>query len=630
MLLAIKDKSKGILGYFVIALISIPFTLWGIHEYLGDDTPLFVAKVNDMEISTQEFNRFLSMQRQALQRQYNGKIPFDESVIKKQVLEQLISRRLLQDTSVKYGYRITNNMLFTNIKNNESFMRDGVFDREYYDTILAANGMNSAQYEHSLRGDMQVDQLQYSIMNSAFVTEAEIRQYAGLEKQTREFSYLIFNAANTSDVPEVTADDIREHYENNSHRFMSEEKVSLEYLELKADELKSEIDIDESRIAELYEDYKADIEHRQERKARHILLTVSDADDRDAIREQLQGIKQQLSAGASFEVLAKEFSQDPGSASQGGDLDWVARGQMVKPFEQALYALDEGAISEIVESQFGYHLIKLDEIRGQTIEPLEKKRGEFVEQLTADLIDNRFYDVTDNLAAISYENADSLEIPAEVLGLKLQTTGLFSRAVGNGIAKHDKVREVAFSSGVLENAENSDIVEIAPGHVVVVRVQERVPARVKPLEDVSAEISELLQRNNSENVLTDAADAAKEKILSGASMESLATDRLELKTSGAVNRRDIKKLDFSILEAGFSMIAPSDDARSLEVVKLRSGDVALVSLDRINTPEQADQATRDAGKKNLLSNYSATDFAAMLASITDNADIYRNNKILEQ
>ena len=630
MLLAINDKIKGVLGYIVIGIITIPFTLWGIQSYLGDDSPLFVAKVNDSEISTQEFTRVLSRVRQNLQQKYNGKIPFEESVLKQQVVEQLINQRLLDEASYSAGFRISDVMLSARIHGNENFQSDGVFDKEYYDAILSSNGQTSAQFEESLRREMQVNQFQYSILKSGFATEKEVKKYTDLDRQTRDFSYVVFNQANTPTNKIITQEDISQYYKINSAKFMSPEQVKIEYIEVKSEDLSSDVEIDERKVKEMYNAYLAGVSENEERKARHILLTVDEGKDKESVKAQLQEIRAKIIDGASFDVLAKEHSKDPGSAEQGGDLDWVGRGQMVKPFETALFALNKGDISAVIESQFGFHLIRLDDVRNDEISTLAEKRESIVKELQKESAGDKFYDITENLAALAYENVDNLAVPSEVLGLEMKTTDFFTQKSGSGLAKHTIIRDSAFSESVLNNGENSEVIELNDSHAVVLRVAERVPAKLKPLDTVTAQIRNLLEDANNKEIVSAAANAARSKIIDGVPLDEVKPKGSTVEKIVSVNRRDSGKADPKILEAVFKMSLANDDKKSVEVVSGLKEGVGLVVLDKINTTDIQDNAILESNKQLISEVYANADYNAVTASIASNADIYRNAKVLEQ
>lgn len=630
MLLAIKDKIKGVLGFIVIGIITIPFTLWGIQSYLGDDSPLFVAKVNDSEISTQQFTRVLSRVRQNLQQKYNGKIPFEESVLKQQVVEQLINQRLLEEVSYSAGYRISDAMLSSRIHRNENFQRDGVFDKEYYDAILSSNGQTSAQFEESLRREMQVNQFQYSILKSGFATETEVKKYTDLDRQTRDFSYVVFNQANTPTNKIITEEDISQYYNINSAKFMTPEQVKIEYIEVKSEDLSSDVEIDEKQVTELYNAYVAGVSENEERKTRHILLTVDEGEDKESVKAQLQEIRTKIVNGGSFDALAKEHSKDPGSAEQGGDLDWIGRGQMVKPFETALFALNKADISEVIESQFGFHLIRLDDIRNDEISTLAEKRESIIKELQKEYAGDKFYDITENLAALAYENIDNLAVPSEVLELEMKTTDFFTQKSGSGLAKHKIIRDSAFSELVLINGENSEVIELTDSHALVLRVAERVPAKLKPLDTVTAEIRTILEDINNKEIVFAAANAARSKIIDGVSLDEVKPKGSTIEKIGSVNRRDSGKADPLTLEAVFKMSLANDDKKSVKVVSGLKDGIALVVLDKINTADIQDNAILESNKQLISKVYANADYNAVTASIASSADIYRNTKVLEQ
>lgn len=630
MLLAIKDKIKGVLGMVVIAIIAVPFTLWGIQSYLGDDVQLYAAKVNDIEISTQEFNRALSNQRRQIQQRNKDKVQIDDLKLKKEVLEQLIRQKLLIDVSIENGYSISDQVVLATIKNNTNFSIDGVFDRELYDNILAANGMTSPGYESSLKTELQIKQLQNSIMMSSFATKQEIKNQSNLDFQKREFSYIIYDNSNTSSVIDVSDEDVSRYYAENPTQFMSEEKIKIEYIEVLAEDFTSAIDIDETKIQALYESYVADINSSEERRASHILLTLDDGEDKDTVKDRLIALKKEIDKGASFAEMAKKYSEDPASADQGGDLDWLGREQMIAAFDEALFAMNEGEVSDVVETQFGFHLIKLDKIRSEKIQTLAEKRDELIAELQADSVDGMFYDVTDNLAAAAYENSDNLGVVSEIVNIKVKSSDFFTRTQGMGIAQHDVVREAAYSETVLENARNSDVIEITPEHIAVVRVVDHVPAEVKPLSAVKSEIVKRIEENYRRDVVSAAANAAKDKIMAGSSLKDIATKSLVINKSGLVGRRDIEKADFNLLQAAFKMKQPTEKNKSVDVVRTLSGAMAVVVLDKVEFPTDLDEKKIAETKRNLMTDAAVLEFNAYVDSKMQAASIYRNNKVLEQ
>ena len=513
MLQAINDRIKGWLGIAIVILIGLPFALWGIQSYLDDTGPMYAAKVNDMEISANELERSVSRQRQMILRQNDGKLPIEENVLRERTLTQLINQRLLEGVTYDDGYRISDVVLSERIR--QMYTVDGIFDRARFEVNVASLGMSIPMYEQALRSELRLQQMQSAITNSSFVTKKEVNDLTSLNEQTRDMTVFTFDLDHFSTALTSSDEEIKKYYDENIQRFMVPEKIKVDYVEITSDSLAESVAVDEAQIKKMYDDYVASISGREERKARHILLStvVTDgAEEKAAAKSKIAALKQELDNGADFAALAKKHSQDQGSAEEGGDLDWVALGEMVKPFEQALFNMEKGSVSEVVETQFGYHLIMLDDVRSETVEPLGVKRYEFEDELKSDAIASMFYDLSERLASTAYENPDNLDVVVEDLGLKLKTTDYFSRFKGDGIADNEKVRNIAYSSLVLEQGSNSDIVEISPTHVVVIRLNEHVPATAIPLEDVNSKIEAILKALNGHEQTRTAALDVKSKI----------------------------------------------------------------------------------------------------------------------
>ena len=631
MLQAINDRIKGWLGIVIVVLIGLPFALWGIQSYLDDAGPPYAAKVNNIEISANEFERSVSAQRQSMLSQYGGQLPIEEKALRERTLTQLINQRLLESVTFENGYRISDSILSAKIK--QLFTVDGVFDRLRFEANVRSLGMSIPMYEQALRNELRLQQMQSAIANSSILTKEEIHDLAALNEQTRDITVLTFNAEHFSTAEKPTEEEIRQYYEANMFRFMVAEKIKVDYLEITSDTLSKNVEVDEDQIKKMYDDYVASISGREERKASHILLktTQGKPESSTAAKEKIESLKQELEQGADFAELAKMHSQDSGSAVEGGDLGWVASGEMVKPFEQTLFDMKKGGISEIVETQFGYHLIKLDDVRSETIEPFESKRYGFEEELKADSIASMFYDLSERLASTAYENPDSLDIAAEELGLKIISSDYFTRNKGEGIAENEKLRNIAFSPLVLEQGSNSDIVEIAPTHAVVLRLNEHIPATAIPVEQVSSKIENILKVQNAHKQTKAAALDVKSKIEAGESIESLKADGIQVDVISSLGRKDNTKVsDPSILHNAFEITTNQNETPPVKEIDLISGDVALIVLTKVNTPDSVAQDKLDLVKNDALRDNATRVFSSTLLAIKETADIDKNTRLLEQ
>lgn len=625
MLQAINDRIKGWLGIVIVVLIGLPFALWGIQSYFDDAGPRYAAKVNDSEISASEFERSVSMQRQSMLQQNDGKLPIEENVLRERTLSQMINQRLLEGVTYENGYRISDTVLSERIK--QLFTVDGVFDRQRFEATVASIGMNVPMYENALRNELRLQQMQSGIANSAFVTTQEVTNLARLNEQTRDISVLTFNIDHFSTAAKATEEEVKQYYEANLSQFMVPEKMKVDYVEITSDSLAENIEIDEEQIKKMYDDYVKSVAGREERQASHILVQTSE--NKAAAQIKIESLKKELDLGADFAELAKQHSEDPGSAANGGDLDWVALGEMVKPFEKALFALEKGAVSDVVETQFGYHLIKLVDIRSEPVVPFGVKRYEFEDEIKADSVASMFYDLSERLAATAYENPDSLDVVVEELGLKLNSTDYFTRFQGQGIAENEKVRNIAFSPLVMQEGSNSDIIEISPTHVVVIRMNEHVPSTAIPFTEVRARIENILKVQAGHKQTMDAAMQVKAKIEAGTSVADLESEGVTVEVIKAIGRRDNAKVsDASILQNAFDMTLAQDNKPSVKAVDLMSGDVALIVLDKVSLPESIPQGQQALVKSEILRENAIRDFSSALLVIKEDAEIDRNMKLV--
>jgi peptidyl-prolyl cis-trans isomerase D len=629
MLQAINDRIKGWLGALVIILITIPFAFWGIESYIGGGGKEYAAMVDDDEIPVYQLDNAYSNQLARLNQQFGKNIPYSNAQIKAQVLEQLINAVVLEKNSYSSGYRISDDNLKKSIAT--LFSREGKFDRDYFENIVAANGMTITQYENRLRNELRVVQKQDAILATAILTEVEARRLAALEQQEREIRMIKFVTDTDSADIVVTDQEIEDYYNANIDRYMSPEKVSVEYVDITAEDLEGGIEIDEARLSSMYDDYKRVILKNEERKASHILLQTGTSEENSAekVMVRIRELQQKLDEGAAFEELAREYSEDPGSAEQGGDLGWVATGEMVKPFEDVLFSLDKGEVSDVVETQFGLHLIKLEDIRTPEVATFAEKRGDFERELKQEILGSMFYDISESMAITAYENPDSLDAVVDAVNKQPGKTELFTRDSGTGIAENEKFRNAAFSSAVLENGLNSDIIEITPNHVAVLRLLKHEPASKKPLAEVRADIEDVLRLKAAHSRSMTAAEDARNRIIAGDPVDSVVTGKQVIEEIGIIKRRDFSKVDPMVAEAAFQMPYPEQNKPAVQVVNMMSGDVAVVLLDKVITPEDIAKDDIEDVIQQRKNDLAKADFDFVLTTIKDATEIQRNTSLLQ-
>ncbi|WP_373510989.1 SurA N-terminal domain-containing protein [Thiocapsa sp.] len=610
MLQAIRERAQGWLAWVIVALISVPFALWGIQSYLGVGGEPVVAKVNGVEISDRDLSRRTQQARIELRERlgeaYDPAL-FEEGRLRAEILDDMIRQTLLLDTSNRIGMRVSDEEVRVQILSEPAFQRDGRFDREAYERLLQLQGLSPAQFEEQLRQQLLGNQLLRAVVGSELVTRQELRDYQRLVGQTRDLSYALIPAGDfRSDAP-IGEDEIQAFYEANAPRFQSPEMVKLDYLVLDVADLAKGAEIGDDELRRVYDEDQSRFGRSEQRSVRHLLLTVpQDADDAaaQAVEARVRAIRERILAGEAFAEVARAESQDPGTASEGGSLGTIEQGLMDPVFDTVAFTLPVGELSEPVRTRFGYHLIEVTEI----IPPATKSFDEVKEELRAEVSRQRaeslFYDLGERLANVAYESPDSLEPAADELGLTLRQSDWIGREGGEGVLAHPRVMGAAFSDEVLVGRTNSDLIEPERDtlRAVVLRVADHRVAAIRPLDEVRDEIVEELRLARAREAATQAGSSAAEKIRQGMSW-SEAMSSAVVETPGAVGR-DVQTVPAPIRELTFTLPVPVEGAASVGTTLLENGDVAVIQVTSVKDGE----ATSSEGP-------SPTSEAAMLAQV---------------
>lgn len=632
MLQSINDRVQGWLGWVIVALISVPFALWGIQSYLEVGGNKFIAKVNDTEITPATYDRALSQQRARLEQMFGKNMPKSDAydnILKQQVLNQLITTEVMNQYANITGYTITDASLVQAIHSIDAFKEDGTFSQTLYERVLNSQGMSMTGFEAMYRQELSTSHFQNTIMSSAISTESEVAQEIALINQHRNISFIEFDAAKFITKAVVTDDEAKAHFQQNSLRYMNPEQVSLQYIELKSEQLESEVPVNEADIEKSYEAYVANAKSNEQRKASHILVNLaSDATDeaKKQADQKISKIEKELAADADFAELAKKYSDDTGSASAGGDLGLVSKGMMVKPFEDALFALNnKGQLSKVIRSEFGYHIIKLDEIQSAKVESFEIKKASLEKELKESGVQNLFYERAEMLANLAYENPEGLDFVAEQLKLKIKNTALFTRAAGTDVASNEKVRNTAFENAILNEKLNSDAIEITNKHVVVVRIDKHQPATAKSFELVKNSIIAELKTNKAKQMAKENATALLGKIESdgtGSNWKKLMSEYNEATTSLNLVKRDSDKADKLIIQEAFKLSKPEAGKVSFKQVAMNNGNAAVVAVTTVTEMKDDSEKSVAESAKKLNQVTSNQEFSAAVATIKESFEIY--------
>ena len=361
MLHYIREKAQGWVAWFIVGLISIPFALWGLDSYLTGEGDVVVATVNGDNINQSDLQRSLQQYRDQMRSTLGDDFDpamFQGSAVRLAIIDDLIEQRLLLDAAVELGQRVPDGQIAQFIRSTEAFQVDGQFDIEQYQMVLGRAGFTPSAYEAQLRNDLLTQQLIQYVERSALASDFEVQRLLRLENQQREIAYGVLPVSRYRDSVELDENAARDYYQANQAAYTAPEQVSVNYLRLSADTLAAAVEVDDDKLKAFYADNRQQFVGPEQRRASHILIEGDDA----AAKAKIDDLAQQLKDGADFAELAQEHSDDSGSSEAGGDLGFFQRDVMDPAFEEAVFALEVGEVSEPVKTEFGYHLIKLTEI----------------------------------------------------------------------------------------------------------------------------------------------------------------------------------------------------------------------------------------------------------------------------
>lgn len=595
MLQIIRNVVTGWFAVVIVALLIIPFAFWGINYYFDPAPDRVVAKVNDREISVAEFQRAFFNYRQQLA-EFMGPIdPADEEPLRRQTLDMLIENEVLTQLAAKSGMRLSDDDIVRLISGLEAFQYGGRFDPELYNQALRRVGMTPASFEEQLRAEMLQDQLQAAITETAFVTSREVNDLARIQAETRDIVYAILDSQPIYESLEIGEDDIVSYYEANKHHYREPEKIRIEYLEMTIDALARELDISEEDLITYYENNKLRYEDEETRKTTQLYIRLDEEADADQVaqaEEHMTFMMERIEEGDSFENITAEFSARFGPDFDLLTLGYLAQGVMAPTVDEAVFEMQEGEIRGPIRSEVGKHIIRLDDIEPPMENIFENVREDVERDYARERAEQLFLERIDELATLSFEHPDTLEVAAEAVGLRVRTSDWFDRGGGSGIASHGEVVTTSFSEEVLETGDNSDLIELDMDHIVVVRVIDRQPEQQIPLEDVRDEIVDDLRFERAQAKARETGENILAALRDGGDYDSLA-EEYDVEWRHAENvARDNFEINRTVLRTAFRAGKPQNQEPIYTGVSIGSGDYIIVGVEAVHESPQ-DTLTSD-------------------------------------
>ena len=630
MLQRIHDTMGKWVVVVILGLIAITFVFWGVGNDFNVTGAQFAARVNGEEVPLTDFDRELQQRQNQYQQITRTELSEDvRRELRRAVIEDLVRDAALKQRVEQQGYRVSDARLAQSIRAIAAFQVDGQFSLEVYQGLLANQGLSPPAFEALQRESLEVGDLQNGIVDSTFLTPAEFRRYIELYNQRREVAYALFDTATFG--AGVTIDDaaITSRYDNNQASYQTTETVDLEYLELALADIAATIEVTEEDLRKAYEDERERFQTIEERRASHILIEVADGNE-EAARATAESVETRLRNGEGFAAVAAEVSADAGTKAQGGDLGWIGRGMLAGPFEDTLFAMQVGDVSAPVRTDFGFHIIRLDEVRAGELQPFEAVREELAAETKTRRAESTFYDRANELGEAAFDAYDELATVATASSLPIKTLMGFPRTGDpSAFANSAAVVQAAFADEIVDSGRNSELVELADDHVLVLRVAAHHVPTVKPLDEVREQIRDELVRERAQQLAEEAAQAFFAAVQQGSDpVEQAAAHNGVWMAATWVMRTDAA-VPTEVLSAAFGM--PKTGAGpQREIIALANGGQAVIVLTGIEAgePTSMSQEERDQRQQQLADETAGAELRSYAGNVRDTATVRIPDDIL--
>jgi peptidyl-prolyl cis-trans isomerase D len=621
MLERIREGSQGPWAMGILALVILSFVFAGVGSYINSSASVAAANVNGEEIGLDELERAYQNERSRMESQFGeafATLASDTAYLqnfRQGILERLIGEKLLDQAAQEFGLRVSDEQIKLAIVSMKEFQIDGQFDNDRYLALLRQAGFQTNDFRDYMRVDMVRRQLSQSLMGTEFALVGEAKAAYLMQQQTRDIRYLNIPASKFVDQVNISDEEVLDFYQSNISQFDTQQKVSLSYVELILDDLLSSIEVTDDELAEYYQQNLFDYRTDEERQVAHILFESAEEDEAIAIKAEQ--VLAKIQSGENFAELAKTFSSDTFSAENGGDLGWFGKGIMDPDFEEAAFSLaDKDDVSDVVKSEFGYHIIKLTDVKLEQVNAFKNVKQEIIVKVKKVKAEERFYEISQRISEVAFEVPDNLDEVADLAGKAISTTDLFSRANSPDVVSNPNVLSSAFSFELIEDAVNSEVIELGRNHIIVVRVAQHEPERTKTIDEVQEQIKKTLAAQSTQHAARDWAMELKVALANNEDVDpKLFALDLSWEVKQAVTRND-PSLSQTIVDALFKL-----SAKNTSVVDLITGDISLVQLTQVNSAAEADVQQLTSLQNRLASSKSQIMYGAVIESLKAQADI---------
>ena len=607
MLGAIRNKSKGWVAYLIVGLITVPFALFGIQDYASRSANTAIAKVDGEDIDINIYYQELSTQQRNLQQQLGAAYTQEiDNVLKQNLLDSLINEKLIENYANSLDIVTLDDEVKSVIEMNQAFLVDGEFSQDRYLQLLRLNSYSPAAYEIAQSKSLNREQIKRNLSGSAFMSSTQTKQLNDLASQEREVSYLALNTENYKDEVSVSQSQISDYFNENRSSFVEGRKVKVDFVELTLDSMEEPESPSNDDLKNLYDDNAELYTNPERRRAQHILV-----ESEELAKDLLNQIKQ----GADFAELAKANSEDTSSSEEGGDLGFFERELMGAEFDEAAFAMNIGDVSEVVATDYGYfHIIKLTDIEPETMQSFDEVQEQLVSLYIRTAKEKLLFGSLEEFMNLSYE--ESLDMVADQFGLELQTSDFF----GEGSSQYDpKFVASAFSSAVIDDGENSEVMEISPEKFVVLALSDLQSEREKDLSEVEGQIESVLKTLAAKEIIDNLAENIASALSSGdeqTANQLISENNLEWVNEGWISRAN--ELPFDVTSLSFTLSKPEEGRHTYSAESANRITSLVIDLAGVRIPE----GDSDTGISVLyLSQENNEMFISLIEQLRENAEI---------
>ena len=589
MLEKFRKIIQGWLGKVLITLLLLPFALFGVSSiFQVDPNKKTVVEINGVEIDERELLRAVEISKQnligRLGEQASSFVTND--MVRPAALENLISQELIRQSVEENSLDVSIDAIHQMIMEMEVFQIDGKFSQSHFEELLRRNGLRPEIFPQKMRDEFLQRQMNAGYQATSFSTLSEVRQLENLYNQTRSFSYTELQSDKVLNQIRVSDAQIQAYYDENKETFRTDEQLTIEYLTIDKSDFSDDLTASNEELQQRYEEKLVEMQESQERAASHILIEINDSREKKEAKKLIDSLFAELENGADFSSLAKKHSEDKGSSVKGGSLGFAGRGVYVDEFEEALFALQTDEISRPVLTEFGYHIIKLEGIQPEA-QSFAFMKAQLIEEIKVSKADQPYQDALEELRGLSYESSDLAE-PAAFLEKEIQISSKVSKnsVSSDDVMSNPSVIEAAFSAEVLENGNNSDVIELNDGRSVVLRLKDHFPSKVRPVEELKAEITAKLTQSLLKEKMEVLAEEIVASLKAGTSNEDVA-NLYKLEWTDVENiKRDDSAIPGDIVSELFKQPRPAENESYSSTFSLSNGQRVIAILSQVSSAEK--------------------------------------------